>query len=62
MVKFSNSLNVDFSSNNADRSRTACNCRHTELTCLEHSDQYKRVPKHGGMLFLFNPVIALVEL
>jgi hypothetical protein len=24
-----------------------------------HSDQYARVPKHGRMLFLFNPVIGL---
>jgi hypothetical protein len=27
-----------------------------------HSDQYARVPKHGGMLFIFHPVIGLVEL
>jgi hypothetical protein len=26
-----------------------------------HSDQYARVPKHGRMLFLFDPVIGLVE-
>jgi hypothetical protein len=27
-----------------------------------HSDQYASVPKHGGMLFPFHPVIGLVEL
>jgi hypothetical protein len=27
-----------------------------------HSDPYARVPKHGRMLFLFDPVIGLVEL
>jgi hypothetical protein len=27
-----------------------------------HSDQYARVPKHGSMLSLFDPVIGLVEL
>jgi hypothetical protein len=26
------------------------------------SDQYARVPKHGRMLTLFDPVIGLVEL
>jgi hypothetical protein len=27
-----------------------------------HSDQYARVPKHRGSLFLFDPVIGLIEL
>jgi hypothetical protein len=27
-----------------------------------HSDQYARVPKHGRMLFLFDPVKGLVKL
>jgi hypothetical protein len=27
-----------------------------------HSDQYSRVPKHGGSLSLFDPIIGLAEL